>query len=371
MLVSAFLAVIGLLVLIFYQSAAQDKDEYLLSNEDLTHTCSEKVNFSTFEVCCNFADSSFVLVKRQQNTSFSIFLDECDIPIIYSALCEDTCFSLIYSGTYVCCKHNKTTIHQYYAKDRKWTVNLSLSDVNDLHTFKGCNMKKMRLVPADVQVKLLQNKLISKLPTSENYGYESLKRSYRETKAENVDEHSLSNVEAKHSLKETKEQGIQKNDIKETKEEGIQKDDVKESKEQGIQTDDESKLYKSKIHKALGERYLKLVDRIILQLRSYNFSWNTDFEFKDPPDLSVLETIEHVAGRMLRSSDPRIKNIELTVFSTAIYESTGSYPSPSEHTVRKTATYQAHSLKSQADRSKEKNLNLFDKKTLFRPFKEK
>ena len=102
---------------------------------------------------------------------------------------------------------------------------------------------------------------------------------------------------------------------------------------------------KENLRETLLERYLKNVDRIILQL--------------------------HVSGRLLRSSDPRIKNIELTVFSSIIHEATGSLPSPNAPLHRSSASYQARYLRNQSERSNEKKTTLFNKQTLFRPFKEK
>src|SRR5690606_1683067 len=105
--------------------------------------------------------------------TFSIFLDECDLPTIYFISCTNSCFTLSLPETFACCDNDITSIYQFYAKERKWSVNLSKSDIVQLYnsSFSGCNMKKMKLVPADVQVKLLRNQINVNLPTDFNYGY--------------------------------------------------------------------------------------------------------------------------------------------------------------------------------------------------------
>lgn len=122
------------IVIIFTLSA---KDPCYLSNENLPLQCNKKIKLGDLVICC-LDKHSFAVVKSTNLKNVSVFLSEQDVEIISNAFCLGFCRQLSDPNSFVCCKGNKTTVHQYYAKQRSWKLALNRFEIQALRNFTTC-----------------------------------------------------------------------------------------------------------------------------------------------------------------------------------------------------------------------------------------
>jgi hypothetical protein len=204
-------------------------------------------------------------------------------------------------------------------------------------------MRKMRLVPEDVQLKLIQNVLATRIPKNENYGYD---------------------------LQTTRSLGIQTHDTvpRSVQTEGIQVQDTgiqgRTAQSVDVQTDETEMqnvfAQTESLTNILVKRYMGKVNQIIKLLEDRNYRWNLgDLKLREPPDVEVVPVIEQLVTRLLRTSSPTINQIERTVFPPIKRPSPSKRPSP-------TAT--GHRLLRQQKEFDAKRTRTFD--AMSKPFEE-
>jgi hypothetical protein len=141
-----------------------------------------------------------------------------------------------------------------------------------------------------------------------------------------------------------------------TSNEGMQTSDA--GIQVGVETEDRA-TQPDTLYATLIKRYMEKVHQVMNMLNENRLRWNvSDLTFKDPPGMSVVTVVEHLAARSLRTRDTAVLTIEKILFPTVA--------SPS-------ATSVARSLTRKQSTSDEKRAKLFDRhtKTAYdRPFKE-
>jgi hypothetical protein len=126
-------------------------------------------------------------------------------------------------------------------------------------------MKKMKLVPADVRVKQIQSELATR---------------YR--------------------APVTAEQATQTAAVTET-----------QTEHEATPTMDDKSSQTNHLYNHLIRRYAGYVDQVTQVLKAKNFKWyDGQLKFRDPPDVPLLPTIEHLARNFMRATDPAIFAIE-------------------------------------------------------------
>ena len=137
-------------------------------------------------------------------------------------------------------------------------------------------MKKMKLVPADVRVKMLRSRLTHRAPESYQPTHQSTQTAPPKVKSTQTEPKTEAAF-------------------------GIQTDPTQ--KERGSQT--------SVLTNKLVQRYLdhvKVVQDLLLQ---HHFKWSENqLVFREPPGLPLIPVIEHLVSFRLKSTSPSIATIE-------------------------------------------------------------
>jgi hypothetical protein len=215
-------------------------------------------------------------------------------------------------------------------------------------------MRKMRLVPADVtklpedvQLKLIQNVLATRIPKNENYGYE-----FQPTRSLGIQTQDT-------VPRSVQTEGVPVQDI------GIQGKTAQSVDVQTDETETQNVFVQTKsLTNILVKRYTDKVNQIVKLLEDRNYRWNLgDLKMREPPDVDVVPVFEHLVTRLLRITSPTINQIEKTVFPTI------KRPSPPKQPMKRTSPATAgRDLLRQQSAFDAKRARMFDK--MSKPFEE-
>jgi hypothetical protein len=83
------------------------------------------------------------------------------------------------------------------------------------------------------------------------------------------------------------------------------------------------------MYNRLIRRYVGYVDQVIKLLKARNFKWfESQLRFRDPPDVHLIPTIEHLARNFMQATDPAIIGIEDVVLGRRKPRSDDDEPPP-------------------------------------------
>jgi hypothetical protein len=154
-------------------------------------------------------------------------------------------------------------------------------------------------IPEDVQVKLIQNILASRIPKNEDYGYD-----YQTSRSVGI------------QTSDALPRSVQTESVQ-VQDTGVQGKTMQSVDAQTEETEMHNAFAQTEsLTNILVKRYMDKVNHIIKLLGDHNYRWNLgDLKLREPPDVEVVPLIEHLVVKLLRKPvSPTIGQIEKIIF---------------------------------------------------------